>query len=89
MTCFERMKGIHITYPVMERQKEFSEEGLTKGYEWFGENHRYYDYGRRQQMPRLDLLPKSDRMAQNRTQHKIMRKLPKADKICKMPYKLS
>lgn len=65
------------------------EEGLTKGYEWFVQNHRYYDSDRGQKRPRLDSWPKSDRMAQNRTQHKTMRKLPEAGRIYKMPYKLS
>ncbi len=88
MTGYEKMKGMHITYPVTESQKAFSEEGLTKGYEWFGQNHRYYDYDRGKQKPKLDSLPKSDRMAQSRTQHKIMEILPEADKICMMPYKL-
>ena len=89
MTGYKKMKGIHITYPVTESQKEFSEEGLTKGYEWFVQNHRYYDYDRNKKKPILNLPPKPGKMAQSRTQHKIMRKLPKADKICKMPYRLS
>lgn len=88
MTSFERLKGIHITYPVTEEQKEFSEEGLTEGYKWFVQNHRYYKYITGQQKVNCNSILGPDKMPQKRVQHKTMKELPKADEICTMPYKL-